>query len=91
MSGFLKMFMFALAFASISSATAPTIKATWAEHDVPLETNPYSPFWRGAIPVFMDANSRGKPDPRYRTEIRNHVGGGQHSKQPGERAKRLEP
>src|SRR5579859_1747801 len=70
MSGFLKIFMFALALASISVATAPAIKATWAEHDVTLDTNLSSPFWRGAIPVFMDANSRGKPDPKYRTEIR---------------------
>jgi len=55
------MFMFALAFASISSATAPTVKATWAEHDVAVETNPSSPFWRGAIPVFMDTNSGASP------------------------------
>ena len=70
MSGSLKVMIFVLAFAGSSLATGPTIKATWAEHDVALDTNPSSPFWQGAIPVFMDANTRGKPDPKYRTEIR---------------------
>lgn len=70
MNGFLKLMIFLVACTGSSFAAGPTIKGVWAEHDVALDTNPSSPFWRGAIPVFMDADSRGKPDPRYRTEIR---------------------
>src|SRR5579859_3278889 len=70
MNGYLKIMLCIIACASGSFATTPTIKSTWAEHDVALDTNPSSPFWQGAIPVFMDANSHGKPDPKYRTEVR---------------------
>ena len=70
MTGFLRFLILVVACASSALAAAPTIKAVWAEQDVPLDTNPSTPFWRGAIPVYMDANSHGKLDPKYRTEIR---------------------
>jgi len=70
MSGFLKFLILVVACASSALAASPTIKAIWAEQDVTLDTNPTSQFWRGAIPVFMDANTHGTPDATYRTEIR---------------------
>jgi len=70
MSGFLRIMILLVAYTGSSFASGPTIKIAWAERDVALDTNPSSPFWKGANAVFMDANSRGKPDPEYRTEIR---------------------
>ena len=70
MSGFPKLLILIVACASGAFAASPTIKAIWAEHDVPLDTNPSSKFWSGAFPIYMDADPHGKPDPKYRTEIR---------------------
>jgi hypothetical protein len=42
----------------------------WAESDAPLDTNPRSSFWSGSEPTYMEADTYGKPLPKYRTEIR---------------------
>jgi len=39
--------------------------------DVSLGTNPDSAFWRGARPVYMEADRNGMPQPEYRTEVRS--------------------
>ena len=70
MSGFLRFLILVVACATSALAAGPTINAVWAEQDVPLDTNPSTPFWRGARPAYMDANSHGKLDPKYRTDIR---------------------
>ena len=70
MSGFLRFLILVVACATSALAAGPTINAVWAEQDVPLDTNPSTPFWRGARPAYMDANSHGKLDSKYRTEIR---------------------
>jgi hypothetical protein len=54
----------------ISSAAKPIIKSICADADVPLDTNPQSPFWRGGLPTYMDTDPHGTPVPRYRTEVR---------------------
>ena len=30
----------------------------------------YRPFWRAALPVYMDSDANGNPVPKYRTEVR---------------------
>lgn len=70
MSGFFKSLLFVICCSCALLGANPTIKAVWAEQDVALDTNPSSPFWQGAIPVIMDADINGQPDPKHRTEIR---------------------
>jgi hypothetical protein len=53
-----------------SFAEPPAIKATWAQTDISLDTNPALPFWRGAATVFMENDAYGHSVPRYRTEVR---------------------
>jgi hypothetical protein len=52
------------------SAAQATFRSIWAPGEVPLNTNPESGFWRGAQPVYMEADPYGNPAPRYRTEVR---------------------
>lgn len=61
-----------IVFVACSSSVAggQSIESTWARSDPPLETNPTSSFWRGSQPIYMDADTHGKHDPKYRTEIR---------------------
>jgi len=70
MSGFLRSLVIVIMCTGSVFGVSPTIKSIWAEHDVALDTNPSAAFWQGAVPVYMDGNTHGKPDPRYRTEIR---------------------
>src|SRR5580658_11365604 len=46
------------------------IHSRWAGSDPRLDTNPMSSFWRGSEPIYMDSDAHGKPEPKYRTEIR---------------------
>lgn len=48
----------------------PTILSTWAESDARLVTNPASSFWRGSEAAYIETDTHGRPQPRYRTEIR---------------------
>ena len=70
MNGYLKTLIFVIAAMSCALAADPSIKSIQAEADTPLDTNPSSPFWSAALPVFMDGNSHGQHDPKYRTEVR---------------------
>jgi hypothetical protein len=70
MNGFLRTLIFVIAAVSWVQAAEPGIKSTWAEADSPLDTNPSSSFWSGAVPVFMDGDSYGHRNPKYRTEVR---------------------
>jgi hypothetical protein len=69
MNGFLGMLIL-ITFSSCALAGDQTIQSTWAESDPNLDTNPMSSFWRGSVPIYMDADTHGKRDPKYRTEIR---------------------
>lgn len=51
-------------------AGAQTIQSIWSDSDPRLDTDSSSAFWRGSVPVDMDADTHGSPDPKYRTEIR---------------------
>ena len=46
------------------------IQSNWADSDPDLGTNPASLFWRDSSAAYMDTDTHGKPDPRYRTEVR---------------------
>lgn len=65
-----KSLIVVLACCAWSVAAQPTIKSTWAETDVSLDTNQASPFWRAAVPVYMETDAHGNPVPRYRTDVR---------------------
>jgi hypothetical protein len=69
MNGFLGMLVL-ITFSSCCFAGDQTIQSTWAESDPHLDTNLTSSFWRGSLPIYMDADAHGKRDPKYRTEIR---------------------
>lgn len=42
-----------------------------APADVALSTDPASPFWRDARPVYLEVDIQGRPEPSYRTEVRS--------------------
>lgn len=48
----------------------PIVQSKWAESDPQLDTDPASSFWRGSEVVFIERDRRGKPEPKYKTEIR---------------------
>jgi hypothetical protein len=58
-----------LAFAQASNPAE--FRSVFAPHDVALQTDPESTFWRDAIPVFADRDNYGHPVPHHRTEIRS--------------------
>ena len=45
--------------------------SVYAAQEVSLDTNPQSPFWRGAAPVYAEMDTQGKVVPGYRTEVRS--------------------
>lgn len=51
-------------------AVDPVIRSTWAESDPRLDSDPASSFWRNSEAIYMDADPYGRPQPRYRTEVR---------------------
>lgn len=60
------------AHAQTSPAPSPssTITALEAKKDVDLNLDPNSSFWKPAQPVFITADTMGKPVPSHRTEVR---------------------
>ena len=44
-------------------------KSVYAAHDVSLETNAQSAFWRDALPVYLEVDKHGRTLPSYRTEV----------------------
>lgn len=53
------------------AADGELMLSTQASHDVALGTNPATPFWQGAQPIYADKGRYGETQPRYRTEIRS--------------------
>ena len=70
MNGFLGRLIILLAYCGYGFAAPPTVRSLSANKDVPLDTNTASPFWRAAVPVYMDGDAYGHPVPKYRTEVR---------------------
>lgn len=46
-----------------------TLESVQAPSDISINTDQNSPFWRGAKPIYMDLDHRGKLDPKYKTEV----------------------
>jgi len=68
-----QIFAILLSIAACSAfcfASDREIQSVWADTDVPLTTDVKSSFWRAAVPAYMDADTHGNRDPKYRTEIR---------------------
>jgi hypothetical protein len=69
----MKLFLLACLWLAFSAQAQPpaVMNSVPADHDTSLNTNPDSPFWREARPVFAQSDANGKPLPEYRTEIRS--------------------
>jgi hypothetical protein len=52
-----------------SSIDRGTFKSSYSSHDVELDTNPQSAFWRGASTTYVEADSLGHVLPAYRTRV----------------------
>lgn len=70
MNAFPKILLLLFTCSSLAFSGDLIIQSKWAESDPRLDTNPTSSFWQGSRQIYMDADARGKPDPKYRTEIR---------------------
>jgi hypothetical protein len=70
MNGFLKILILFISCSICAFAGDQTIESTWAQFDTSLDTDPASRFWRGSLSIYMGEDGYGKPDPKYRTEIR---------------------
>jgi len=70
MNTFLRVLVLLICCSAYTFASDPIILSTWAESDPHLVANPASSFWRGAEPTYMETDTHGTPQPRYRTEIR---------------------
>ena len=66
------IFLITTACAVFGNDMSPeTFQSVYAAHDVALGTDPHSPFWQGARPVYAELDSHGRPLPHYRTEVRS--------------------
>lgn len=70
MNVFLKILMLFIISCSYGLAGDQTIQSTWAKSDPRLDTNPTSSFWQDSPAIYMDVDTHGNHDPKYRTEIR---------------------
>jgi hypothetical protein len=70
MNGLLRVLVLLIPWCAYAFAADPIIRSSWAESDPRLDTNPASSFWRGAEPIYMESDAHGRPEPKYRTEIR---------------------
>lgn len=70
MNTFLRVLALLICCSAYTFASDPIILSTWAESDPRLVTNPASSFWRGSEPTYIETDTNGTPQPKYRTEIR---------------------
>jgi hypothetical protein len=63
--------LLATGVAHSQNAGSSILKSVYATHEASLSTDPRSEFWREAKPVYIDADIRGNPQPRYRTTVRS--------------------
>lgn len=69
-NGVIRILVLLLCFSAWTRASAQTIESMWSASEPHLDTDSSSAFWRGSAPFFMDSETHGNADPRYRTEIR---------------------
>lgn len=70
MNGALQFITLLICCSAWLCASGQTIQSMWSDSDPRLDADPTSAFWRGSMPVYMDSDPYGKPDPKYRTEVR---------------------
>ncbi len=70
MNGRFRALALLIACCAYAFAEDAVIQSRRADFDPRLDTNPMSSFWRGSEPAYMDSNALGKPEPKYRSEIR---------------------
>jgi hypothetical protein len=66
----LRVLMLIICCSARFCAAGQTIESVWSDSDPRLDTDPTSVFWHGSEPTYMDSDPQGKPDSKYRTEIR---------------------
>lgn len=54
-----------------SGSDVETIKCLRATHDVALNLDPHSSFWRDALPISFEGDNYGRPVKQMRTEVRS--------------------
>lgn len=69
-NGAIRLLMLLICSLGSTCAAGQAIQSVWSDSDPQLDTDPTSTFWRGSAPIYMDSDPHGKPDPKYRTEIR---------------------
>lgn len=57
--------------ASAQDKSSEVFKSVYSAQEVSLTTDPASPFWREAFPVYAEVDALGRPVPVYRTEVRS--------------------
>jgi hypothetical protein len=71
MNGLAKMVAVLMLGSAVAlAAETPVIEAVHAAKDVTFETDPASPFWNEAHPIYMDKDRYSKSIPGYRSEVR---------------------
>jgi hypothetical protein len=59
------------AAAHAQNVDSAAFKSVYSTRDVPLATNPRSAFWHGALPVYAEVDTQGRPVAGYKTEVRS--------------------
>ena len=70
MNTFLRTLILLICCSAYTFASDPIILSTWAESDPGLVTDPASSFWQASEAAYMETDTYGKPQAKYRTEIR---------------------
>jgi Carbohydrate family 9 binding domain-like len=70
MNSLSQVLLLMIACCSSTLAVDAVVQSKWADSDPGLDTNPATSFWRGSDPVYVGSDALGKPEPKYRTEIR---------------------
>lgn len=72
MIGMLAACLFCMTSSYLAADTAvDSFESLFSSSDIKLQMDPGSPFWREARPVYAAVDSRGRPVPDARTEIRS--------------------
>ena len=69
----MEFFLLACLWLAFSAPAQPpaVMESVQANDDIPLNTNPDTPFWHEARPIFAQSDPNGKTLGEYRTEIRS--------------------
>jgi len=70
MKGLVRTLVLLICGCACAFAADEVIHSKWAASDSRLDTNPASSFWRSSEVTYMETDVRGKPEPKYRTELR---------------------